>query len=159
MRVKLSSREMAPAKCPIRLRYPWPSTDPQGTSKLRFNILKAQLFRACPCNDQHVSGRLQFAPMQTKELSYQSLHPVPSDCVPNLTAHCDPEPTIRLGARERDHNEVPTTVPTVPQLYSEELRPLANPPMPRKRRVRISRVRAWAESRRQVASGPWLFGS
>jgi len=120
---------------------------PEGWSKLRFDIPEAQLFRACPRNDQHVSGRLQFAPMQTKKLSYQSLHPIPSHRVADPAAHRHAEPTIALQGRWcLDHHEMSAPAPAISRLQFKELRSLANPPVPRKRPVRVSRARVWAVS-------------
>ena len=101
------------------------AANPQCPCQLRFDILEAQLFRASPCNDQEVMGRLQIIPMIPKKLSNESLDPVASHRVADLPAHGDSEPTLGLRAWGEDHDEVRALLPPAPTLESQKIRSLA----------------------------------
>ena len=88
----------------------------QCASKFRFDILEAQLFRAYPCNDQEVMGRLQIAPIQPKKFSHESLHPIALDGVADAAADRDPESAIGDRPGSENHDEVPALAAPVPSL-------------------------------------------
>jgi hypothetical protein len=82
------------------------AANPERPCKLRFDILEAQLLRACPCDDQKIQGRLQFAPILPKKLSYEPLDPVSANRVADFSAHGHAEPAIRSRPALGDHDEM-----------------------------------------------------
>jgi hypothetical protein len=127
----------------------------KDAAQLRFRMLKAQFVRAGSHDHHDVGAWLQLCTMQSKKFTHEPLRPVPLDRSADLATRRDSEACLAGRAGTLEHQKMAAR-PAVPSaLDSKEILARPDAARPCQPTIRATCVRAWAASRRSVASCPW----